>query len=164
MKAKALLLGMAVALIVGALACAPAFAAGPQQITFKIVGPTGGPFKNLRWGNMVSPDGSCTFWSGDSANNPVYIWHNMGNNVNKFALELNYDMPQGGTWAAATAHGIVIVDPTQMSGDNVNVAANLQPCTMGPGNVVLALMNVAGPAGVTTGNCASVPPCTNWQK
>lgn len=158
-----MLTSMAIALALGVLLCAQALAAGPQQITFTITGPSDGTVKNLRWGNMVSPDGLCTFWSNGPANNPVFIWHNMGSNVNKFALELNYDMLQGGNWVAATAHGIVIVDPTLMSGDNVNVVANLQKCSLGPGNVVLSLKSVTAPAGASMGNCNSVPPCNSWK-
>ncbi|ADK84933.1 hypothetical protein Deba_1565 [Desulfarculus baarsii DSM 2075] len=163
MKLRVVFVSLAIALFVGAVACARALAEGPSQITFNIVGPTDGSVQNLRWGNMVSPDGSCQFWDNGPAGNPTYVWNNMGNNLTKFALELNYDMEQSGTWVAATVHGIVIVDPTAMPDGSVSVTAELQKCSMGPNNIVLGLKGVKGPSGVSMGNCAAVPPCEKWQ-
>ena len=42
MKPRKVLASMAIALVLGALLCAQALAAGPQQITFTITGPSDG--------------------------------------------------------------------------------------------------------------------------
>ncbi len=119
--------------------------------------------KNVRFGNMVSPDGACSFWSRDPAGGPTWVWYNMGQGTQKFALEMNYDLNQGGNWVAATAHGMIIVNPAGMPlNSSSTVEVTLKKCSLGPGNDVLAVYSVYG-TGVAKSNCISVPPCSNFK-
>lgn len=137
--------------------------AAASSITFNI--DMAGSYDDMKdpyWGKMVSPDGSCQFWSNVSAQQTSWTWNNDGSNVNKFALELNYSLMQGGQWTASTVIGIVIADPNAMPDGSNTVTVVLQKCKLGQGNYVLAVKEVQG-QGAERGQCSATPMCNDFQ-